>query len=216
MISSSCPTMFCNRQDTKPIQYSPSSVAVFPKSFRLRYCAFEEPTDTSLQPFQSKGPKHKQLNAIGPTLVTAEYDEKGRGSNPILKHGMRGTVLPLDRPHYSANIHYEDIYNPVISRYGRQYTSYTDITGGSVYYWIPDNAGEVFFDPVYINPSIVQHKLVKDPLNNVRPEYTRTPLDFKGCNTFSKDQIEFREDLMARQSRKRDEQDYVMRWGKQL
>ncbi len=186
----------------------------------------------SVEPFSDPTAQSENLNIIGPVLDQKWYvplQTDGRkcyaGFNPILVDGMRAQRLMLDRPHYTGeiavgNVCNDKIYSKHLRNYGKHYTSYKDITGGQIQYWVSPSSKNAYVEPVFCTPALVDHSLYVDPMGNVKPEYNRltsAQYDWDKCNqdscdSFTHDQLEFRQELMEKQMRKRNQQEWKFRF----
>lgn len=211
----------------------------------LEYCTSKQMYNQTLQtlPTEQSKPISIPLNQLNAHLETDGYykvncsryksgcREGFVSSNPLTMDAPRGQRLVLDRPPLSGGIEvghgsscHDKLYSRELSEYGKNYTNYSDITAGDIQYWVATDNMDAYWGPVYSTPAVVDHILFIDPMGVVRPEYKRTPLkryDWDSCHpdscdSYTHDQIEFREQLMASQSRKRDESDYAYRWASQL
>ena len=186
---------------------------------------------SSTQPFATESNAESNaihaLNPIGPILQTKQYTPVSTrecknallGQNPLLIDPMRGQRLLLNTPHFESGIAQDlsNVYTPTMREYGRKYASYKDINAGRVQYWVPDKP-EVYFRPVFTVPSRVVHSIYTDPMDVQHPHFERVPNEcqWNACvpqatDSFTKDTIEFREQLMARQMRRENERDYRYR-----
>jgi hypothetical protein len=142
-------------------------------------------------------------------------------SNPKLYDSVRAQALMIDRPPLTGelpvgDVKHDQIYTKRIQRYGGEYKEYSDIVGGNVLYYIPQESRDAYREPVFVTTATVAHVLVQDPMGVVRPEYRRTSqsqYDWDKCNqdqcdSFTHDSLEFRQELMEKQMRKRNEQEY--------
>lgn len=202
-------------------------------SLPLKYCVSEQvyrqsvmpPLNVRVEPFSY------QLNKVGPVLDKKWYIPLAgnvyAGFNPILYEPVRAQRMLLDRPHYTGevavgNVCKDEIYTPYFRKYGKNYTNYEDINGGDVQYWMSEKSAEPYSYPNFITPAIVDHTMVSNPMGTVYPEYRRLSMkqyDWDKCNqdscdSYTHDSLEFRQELMEAQSRKRNQQEYGYRWAK--
>jgi hypothetical protein len=145
---------------------------------------------------------------------------------PLLMDVVRGQRVFLDRAPHMTNIQdveTDDIYTREISQYGKgYYNNYEDIDAGQIQYWISEDSGDAFDDINFVTPNVIDHTITVDPMGVVRPEYTRATrrdCEWNECNpqeclSSSHDALTFRQDMMERQMRKRNEQEYTLRWSK--
>lgn len=146
------------------------------------------------------------------------------GSNPKLMDPVRAQKLVLDRPNYTGSVpvgdvEHDEIYTPKIQNYGAGYSSVMDITGGNIQYYIDPSISTPYFDPVYATPATVTYENVMDPMGVMKPVYKRDPhtkyswnkCKPDACDSFTHDSLEFREELMALQSQKRNQSNWMYR-----
>ena len=234
---SSCPCASCPMKTQPHIeQQQPSSLPVSncQLSDQLTYCSDRHVYKVDTQP-QDKSWDEVILNRLGVRLDAQCYTPVTsdscpctvyRGTNPLLVDAPRGDVLLLDRPPLTGEVQIgntpeDEIYTPFYSTYGRNYKNYSDITGGQIGYYLDKDTSNAYFQPNFVTPARVQHSLYVDPMGNVRPEYDRistTPYNWNeckkdACDSFTHDTLEFRQELMEKQMRKRNEQRYEPRWA---
>lgn len=135
-----------------------------------------------------------------------------------------GQVQTLDRPPLNGHIQQKDIsLNTELDYYGKNYTTYADVNGGYVTYYISKAIADPFCSPNYENPSRMYGTLYKDPMGAIKPQYDRVPIKcndrfdsktnyYKTGLSFLEDSQEHREDMMARQTRKPNETRWDTRW----
>ncbi|MFO0089870.1 MAG: hypothetical protein ACK518_03630 [bacterium] len=189
-------------------------------NYELAYRMSIQPRDT---PPELQG--NRAIGVMGPSLNQTEYKEvrsacgrKGyEGTNPLLMDSMRGERLILDRPPLESNIHWTNVYRREIDNYGRNYRDYNDINAGQISYWV-EKRPEVYVPPIFKNPTTVVHTIMTDPMDIKHPHFERIPIDTcpwscdsSDCDSFTHDQVEFREQIMASQMRRENERDYKYR-----
>lgn len=106
--------------------------------------------------------------------------------------------------------------NPSLKNYGKNYTSYSDVTGGQIRYYIDKDLSEPFFNPVYGMTSKSTGMVYKDPMDNLVPSYNKeysTDLIENGLS-FINDTTKFRDDIISRQQRINNSQRYELAYGK--
>lgn len=148
------------------------------------------------------------------------------GSNPLLISAPRGEKLVLDRPNYTGevcvgNVPHDEIYTPQFANYGKHYTDIASIDGGQIQYYI-GSLPNAYSEPNFVTPANVTHEVVRDPMGVYRPQYNRQSLQTYSwdacrqdeCDSFTHDSLEFRQELMEKQMRKRNEQSWDSRWVK--
>ena len=158
---------------------------------------------------------------------TANKDGKVYISNDprLISATHFGQMLELDRPPINEDVKLDEIYtNPNMKYYGQTYNSYSDINAGQIMYYIDKSIQDAEFEPIFTNNSVVKGTMFKDPMGAMKPQYNRTSiintnlLDTKHNNykdvglSWIRDSQESREDLLALQMRKHNEQRYEPRW----
>lgn len=136
-----------------------------------------------------------------------------------------GQVLTLDNP----PIETDQILNTIstdakLNGYGQQYRTYSDINAGQIMYSINKSRQEPFFAPNFTTSARVHGILYQDPMGAIKPQYTRQPLksrdcldttnhNYEGGLSWIHDSMEHRQDLLALQMRKSNEQRWEPRYG---
>ena len=143
-------------------------------------------------------------------------------ADPRLCNAAAGTWLELDKPPLQNNISSETglTCETMLDNYGKNYRSYNDINAGQISYYINSEFEDVLFKPVFSKQATVISNVYKDPMDNVKPVYSRianekfNPLvgettlkgvNILGCNTgeyplsWIKDTQYQREDILSRQ-----------------
>ena len=175
---------------------------------------------------------------LNPDAIADQYDdsftrvfcEKNNrvvyGSNDprLISAAHNGQILALDKPPIDGQIKLEDIYtDPKLKNYGAKYNSYSDVNAGDITYYIDKSIEDAFYKPIYENNAFDTGYLWKDPMGAYKPQYERVPviwdnvLDtkrnrYRGGLSWIEDSNESREDLMARQQLKNNQQKYSARW----
>lgn len=132
--------------------------------------------------------------------------------DPRLFDVRRSIPLRLDRPPDVSQIpsSFEEIYGPNLTGYGKGYKSYQDVNAGQIVYY--DSKPPAIYDI----SSTVHGFYYRDPMGVVKPQYIRVP-DIKynmfksvdNCLSSIRDSNEFREDLIARQQLKHNQQKWM-------
>jgi hypothetical protein len=148
---------------------------------------------------------------IDPQLVREGGIPKGR-----LEEMPRRTQWSAKYNTYDTidgSVNFEDIYDPRFTGYGDEYRSYVDINLGNVQYYYSDI--DAYRDPNFGTRSKVDFIDFVDPMGRVKPEYSRDVglNDVKSTvqNQYDADSIYFREDLMERLMRKRNQELWQLR-----
>lgn len=144
-------------------------------------------------------------------------------SDPRLYNAATADWLQLDRP---PLITYSNIdllsTNKELNNYGQNYRSYQDINAGQILYYIPRDIEDSFFEPNFSEKAAVIGTLYKDPMDNMKPEYTRIPKSLNCfnrqcetgnyCLSFINDTQYQREDILSKQLTIPNQQKYSARW----
>lgn len=133
--------------------------------------------------------------------------------DPRLKDVLRGGYsMELNVPVYDAT--WKSFNRTQENRVeATVYPSYGDIHGGQVSYYTDKYLAQPYFSPNYQIRARIEPVVFTDPMGALKPHYDRVPImttpKYLSDYTFDQDQIGFREDIMALQSRTRDQQDYT-------
>lgn len=175
-----------------------------------------------------------RLESYDKTFQKINCNSKGNGgsntlftsTDPRLISPIRGgQVMTFDRPPINYDISLDTINtDKTLSNYGRNYRSYADVNAGQIMYYIDKSREYPFYEPLFSKEATMKATLYQDPMGGVRPQYDRIsskkfcPLEttnqkYHCGSSFMEDTQEFREDIMARQMRKQNEQRYEPRWA---
>ncbi len=135
---------------------------------------------------------------------------------PRLVDPIRGQKNPIDRPPLKGEVWMDDVYQPALTGYGKNYSSYRDMNTGHIQYWDAPSLGEVYFRPVYTTPGQVTKVIRETPMGERLPEYPRVsfaslgwdPCRKEHCDSFTHDTLEHRQELMQAQQRKQNQSDW--------
>jgi hypothetical protein len=148
---------------------------------------------------------------IDPQLVREGGIPKGRLEEMPRRTQWSAKYNTYDTTDGSVN--FEDIYDPRFTGYGDEYRSYVDVNLGNVQYYYSDI--DAYRDPNFGTRSKVDFIDFIDPMGRVKPEYSRDVglNDVKSTvqNQYDADSIYFREDLMERLMRKRNQELWQLR-----
>jgi hypothetical protein len=129
----------------------------------------------------------------------------------------RGMRLELDQPAKVGAVNMDDVYKIDNSGYGGVYSDYTAINNGQIAYYVDKSISQPFFDPVYTLTSTVDKQILLDPMNNPKPDYSKSvnsSLHSVVKDQSSRDQLSFREELMSRQQNLYNRSSWTNRWVK--
>jgi hypothetical protein len=95
------------------------------------------------------------------------------------------------------------------------YNSFDSIKGGYITYHLDKrNIKDVYSNPVFSNKSLIRSSSYVDPMGSLKPQYIRieTKISNPDSLTFLKDTNSQREEIIALQMRKRNQQMYEPIW----
>lgn len=128
----------------------------------------------------------------------------------------RGLPIVLDRPAAVGSVDMDIVNRFDNSNYGSVYGSYSDIRNGQIGYYVDQADAQPFSHPVYSIPSTVEKVIRKDPMDAIKPEYIKTPvastLRMISNDQQTRDELSFREDLMALQQSRVNRERWQNRW----
>ena len=144
----------------------------------------------------------------------------------LKKVRVGGTKLQLDKPPFKCNIKIDNLNTDAsLNNYGQRYKSYSDVNAGQIVYYVDDSIKDAYFEPLFSNKATAVGTLYQDPMSSMKPQWERFPDEKYNPilgnadnvaggfqSSFLKDTQYFREDLLARQMRKRNEQRFETRW----
>lgn len=130
--------------------------------------------------------------------------------DPRLIDPIRGYRMSLNAPAFDGTIMSGDRYNA--TNVGIQtYRNYENIRGGQVFYYVDGYLTQPYSSPNFQLRSKVEPVVFRDPMGALKPEYVRKPISNAGYISGyrnDQDEISYREDIMALQMRKRNQQDW--------
>jgi hypothetical protein len=170
---------------------------------------------------------------LNPQAIDSKYDKSFAKTNNgyttndprLISAFHNGQHLHLDTPPINGGqVKLADIYTDVnMKNYGQKYTSYADIKAGDINYYIDRSIEDAFIPEIYQNNAQTTGYLWKDPMGSMKPQYDRKPIyNNNVINTTQNrynhklswldDSNEYRENLMASQQLKNNQQKYSSRW----
>lgn len=236
MATSSCDCCNVNPMQKIPDIGVPTNMSVRNCNFQPYKCFNEYPLKTDIEPADKSGytllnPDHfskmydKSFTKTKVNCPTKGCEEVYYSPDPrLISVPHSGQVLPLDRPPITAEIKLDTIYNPELTNYGKNYGTYTDINAGQILYYIDKSREDPFYEPLFSKEARMLNTLYRDPMNAMKPQYDRCPIEpcnnplmnkdkeYFGKLSWIDDSTEHREDILARQMRKRNEQRWEPRW----
>lgn len=184
----------------------------------------------------------KEYDVLNPQILTNNFDSDFKAiecpnavgccnktqytsSDPrLISVTHSGQVLNLDRPPINGEMELDKIANDKkLNNYGQNYSGYSDVNAGDIIYYINKEQQDPFFTPNFTTSAYANGTLYQDPMGSMKPQYDRFPLKssnplttkkdhYEGCLSWMEDSLEHREDLLARQMRKRNQERYEPRW----
>lgn len=147
-------------------------------------------------------------------------------SDPRLYNAAGPTWLQLDRPPLVSTPKLNTLTNnKSLDYYGQNYSSYADVNAGQVLYYISKDREDAFYEPLFAEKATAVGTMYQDPMGNMKPQYDRVPdekydpilqdpCDVTGdyCLSWIRDSQFQREDLLARQMRRRNQERFAPRW----
>jgi len=134
--------------------------------------------------------------------------------DPRLKNALRPIPLLLDKPPYSGDVRWENVYDDNLYKYGQDYKNYEDIHAGQIQYYVDENLAPVLFQPNFTINSNINGQIFKDPMGSIKFQSTRNPLLINGSNISEyqsiRDEMEHRENLMHSQMAIPNQSNYSM------
>lgn len=142
-----------------------------------------------------------------PTADTAEV-QGYQSQDPRLFDTLRNNHLVLDKPaQQPASV--QPLCIPSLEDmkkmpYAGVYPDYQSLTGGNYQYYTSPFLSDAYAEPVYQIPSMVKGVVFQDPMGSLKPYYDRQPIMRENSQlseySFDRDQMSFREDIIANQS----------------
>ena len=175
---------------------------------------------TILNPDIIKNNKSKDFKPI----YSKNNNEYYYSPDPRLIHVPYSERLILDFPPLTNNINSKNIETEeTLDNYGQKYKDYSDINAGYITYYVNKKYTDAFYSPTFGSSANVYGTLYKDPMDSLKPQYNRESLkqnnvlntqrkSYDGCLSWINDSNNFREDLISKQMRKRNQERYEPRW----
>lgn len=126
--------------------------------------------------------------------------------DPRLINTANYMKLELDKPPMDTTIKLSDVYNKDLLNFGKKYTSYKDITGGQITYYINNTDNDQYYQTLFTKD--IQEEYI-DPMSSKYIEYSRVPITKNNpltdtinnnsgfCLNWMKDTMYNREDNMS-------------------
>ena len=224
------PKTNCNTGNCENVKYDirsgpPGSLGMngcyIPESpFFSNDCKTRIPIRTTIEPnVKNSSEPNKPINTLGiPRDIETFYtinQQCGKGivyssQDPRLLDVIRYERLTLDQPPLDASVPLSKVYD-LPANYGQGYTSYDNISGGQISYYVASKFKDAFFEPVFSSNARVNSYLFRDPMGGTKIEYNRIPLSTPNCliredatvDQFTQDELIHRNDIIGLQMEKR-------------
>jgi len=148
--------------------------------------------------------------------------------DPRLSSTTRGgDYLPLDTVPTTGRVRLKNMYNDGYTYdHATNFENYENIGDGNITYYIDKEIQDPFYKPVFSEPAKESSVLFVDPMGSVKLECNREALIntenptvtkakfYPYCLSSMQDSASFREDLMALQMRKINQERWSNRWAK--
>jgi len=143
----------------------------------------------------------------------------------LISAAHSGQIMSLDCPPIDGRIPLDKVAtDKSLDGYGKYYTTYSDINAGHITYYINNSISDPYFEPLFTSNARTTGKLYRDPMGAFKPQYEREPLIrkdpinsdknvYEGGLSWLQDSQEHREDILASQMRKHNEQRWSCRWS---
>lgn len=143
--------------------------------------------------------------------------------DPRLLNAAGPSRLVLDRPPMNSTPKLNTLTcDSSLDKYGQNYKSYKDVNAGQIIYYIDSSREDAFYEPLFNIKAHTIGTMYQDPMGNMKPQYDRIiykdcngqkdGCEYDGCLSYLEDSQFHREDLLARQMRKRNQERYEPRW----
>jgi len=144
--------------------------------------------------------------------------------DPRTWSATRNQYITFETPPLDGSIKLKDIYNDNLKGYGQNYQTYSDINAGQIVYYVDKSREDAYYRPLFNENVQVDTLVYKDPMDAMKPEYPRVtpyknPITDESCNygeyclSFIKDTNMFREDILASNMVKINQQRWMPRWS---
>jgi hypothetical protein len=156
----------------------------------------------------------KTFNGLNDSSGYITYSD----NDPRLVNAAAGQRIRLDKPPLNSSTKlYSLITDKKLDRYGQNYKSYDDINAGQIVYYIDKSKQDAYFEPLFSIKSRTVGTMYTDPMGNIKPVYTRTPLPdptnkYNNCLTDIRDSQYHREDILSKQMRVINQTRWEPRW----
>lgn len=230
----SCPCENCQREFQKPTGNKTNLSVKGCKISPFFDCYNRAELGGSIQPRQREGitylnpqvqadnesPYFQKVECVDNKMCPVVY----ASGDPRLRLAGAEQRINLDRPPTTGDVKLSEIYSDEIDNYGVGFKPYNEINDGDIIYYVDESRADAFYEPLFAEKAQEVTVLFKDPMGAMKPEYHRIPLvntacptvttaeSYPDCLSFIQDSQSHREDLMALQMQRRNQERWMPRW----
>lgn len=212
----------CNKEQRMNLDTYPSCVC--DKQQFTRFRVSEEPVKSCVYP--STPIKLNKLDMKrDPSFYPVDPNDLSKGytaQDARLVDAPRGIRMALNEPPYTDKIDLSTIYDENPEDEGEELWAgrdYTKVHRGQIQYYLDCQLADTMYRPVYDIPSKVTASMWCDPMNNIKPQFDREPINPEekySCLSSISDSTHHMEDIMAHQQQRYDKTRWSTIWGKPL
>ena len=192
------------RKDQEPV-HKEGQITLNPEVLTEKYATDFQKIDCP----NISGCPQTQYASMDPRLVSASHN---------------GQVQTLDKPPINSEVKLNTLLDDEsLDKYGQGYKSYADVNAGQYMYYINRSLEDPYFNPNFVTSATATGVLYKDPMGAIKPRYNRKPLtdndpmgpernNYEGCLSWMEDSLSHRQDLLALQMRRGNQERYAPRW----
>lgn len=233
----SCPCEYCLSEYPIPSEGPKSNLSVRGCEISPYFeCYDRVELQNNIQPVEKTGESilnpQAYTNKVDPSFKSVKCgcpisscpDTVYISANPKQYSAVRAEYLPLGLPPTNGDVRLKNVYNNS-QNYRTGFIPYDKIADGDITYYVDKSIEDPYFKPVFSEPAKVSSRLFKDPMGAMKPEYSRDSLvnkanpitdcrgDYPYCLSFLQDTQSQREDIMALQQAKHNQQKWTARWA---
>jgi hypothetical protein len=231
----SCSCYFCSEEEYKFPTGHPTNLSVRDNKVSKYYdCHNHRNISSKIQP---SIPEKTGYLMINPQAYTENYSVNFQpvestccpetqyfSRDPRLWSGTHAQYTTFSHPPIDHTTKLKDIYDKKLKYYGKGYKTYSDISAGNIVYYIDKSQEDAYYKPLFSHPAETQKRIYVDPMGGVKPEYPRSihynnPINdttFDNdpfCLSFIKDTQNHRQDILAANMSKINQQRWEPRWS---
>jgi hypothetical protein len=201
-----------------PTSNNNNNVMILNESFGLTKASnfFHDRVDTEMMEYVGNSDGNSDVKFVNVPNSKCSKSVCATYCDPRVRDARTGDLIKLDRVPYTGHTALENVYNEDLRGYGKNYRSYQDIDAGQIQYYVPAEDKEFNQRPVYTLEADTVQTIRQDPMGGLIPEYKRTPLSRGILNASryqdTRDQLQYREDIMDGIMWKRNKSNYGVLW----